>query len=1364
MSESSVKGASAVARPMRSFDWQRSRAAVFAGQRIGGWGIGLALVTIVFVAANHLLLRGEEAGIWDIEGQFFPFFTFVADHARAGRIALWDPFSAGGLPVLGEPQIGVFSPLTTLVGLVTGGGGDGFVLYWLLMWWLGGLGMMLLARHLGVPVWVGVVVALGLLFSGVYAGNAEHTSWVIGFSALPFVMWRLDAALVSRQWLPAVQAGAFWGLSGLSAYPGLVILTGGMAVLWAVGRLAFGAEAGANAESAAKTRPPIGRVLQSLALLVGVGLLVLAPTYFAFFYEGAGTHTRVGALAREVALVNQFDPGALITLATPFPASLKAAVGPALFPSSDPSMTNIYMGVLVPVLAITALVLRPRNRWYWFLLLLAMLSLATAMGETLPLRGWLYDLLLPLRYFRHSAIFRLYFVFFVCVLAMQGGMELARVIGDRDQPGLSRFALAATGLAVIAVTGTVAFVWHVWATLEVGRRSMIHAAGWIIMTGLVLACWRLSSPRRFVALPLLLVGLAIGDALTSSVAARATVSRGGPDVVRWRALDARHVRSLDLTSQGLMRVASSCDGPTERCRANDQMIGKFQSFDTYTTQRHDVHQAMLRDPLLQSVAVGRSRVWFTDTAATVVATEQMFAAFTRRAQALGAVPLVVHTPSDMLRAFTEARGDPEALSGLTPMLPLQPTLLSYETNSLHFRVEAPRRGWLLVSDRWARSWRARVNGEAVPVYGGNFIFRAIPVETGINDVEFSYRPTRTLWLLGLSWSVLGGVLLFSIPGVVARRTSTPLRVRSVARLFAGVLLTVLAGCGGGEETTKIPPATIAPADWRSEWGVPEGFSLEIDADGFDLPTAIAIVPKPGPRADDPRYFVVELNGRVRVVSNDRTIRTFAEGFMVRQTSEQRPVGEGETGAAGICLEPTRGYVFVTFAYRDSGGVYRNDVIRFTGQPITFSGPAANARKFTETFAPFRAAVSHQVGGCVAREDGLFVTVGDGRQVEESRRNGALLGKVLRFDLDGGPLPSNPYYEPGAARRPAGFVWASGFRNPFGITRVGDRLFVADNGSGIDRFLEVRRGEDYLWSGTDWSIGARADAVISPSVGPAQMDYVPFGSPAMPPEQQGRFLIAVSGMRSPGVLALPYDMPGRRVSAPPEILVRYRGSGTQIVAGVAVGPDGVYFAPVMPDIRGGSAIYRLRHDPARAHPFGLRDRSAAAIITEQGCLGCHSLDRSGGTAAPALDRSALMQRLEARLASPEYAARVRSLDSLDTQPFKSYRSGRSQVLASAGVERMRHWVTYKLMDPRFDDPDAQMPDPGLNESEARLVAEYLVIAAEPQPSAIRRVLDRVLATEPRWRHVAGFALMGFLAGVGGSFALSRWRGRTPRGSR
>jgi len=55
--------------------------------------------------------------------------------------------------MLGDPQFGAFSPLNVIIGTLTGGTSSGFIFYWLLMWWLGGFGILMLARHLKAPPW-----------------------------------------------------------------------------------------------------------------------------------------------------------------------------------------------------------------------------------------------------------------------------------------------------------------------------------------------------------------------------------------------------------------------------------------------------------------------------------------------------------------------------------------------------------------------------------------------------------------------------------------------------------------------------------------------------------------------------------------------------------------------------------------------------------------------------------------------------------------------------------------------------------------------------------------------------------------------------------------------------------------------------------------------------------------------------------------------------------------------------------------------------------------------------------------------------------------------------------------------------------
>jgi hypothetical protein len=61
----------------------------------------------------------------------------------------------------------------------------GFIAYRLGLWVFGGIGILLLCRHLGAPIWGAQVIALGFEACGIYTGNAEHTSWICSFSFLP---------------------------------------------------------------------------------------------------------------------------------------------------------------------------------------------------------------------------------------------------------------------------------------------------------------------------------------------------------------------------------------------------------------------------------------------------------------------------------------------------------------------------------------------------------------------------------------------------------------------------------------------------------------------------------------------------------------------------------------------------------------------------------------------------------------------------------------------------------------------------------------------------------------------------------------------------------------------------------------------------------------------------------------------------------------------------------------------------------------------------------------------------------------------------------------------------------------------------
>jgi hypothetical protein len=777
------------------------------------------ITTDLFLICNHLLVRGLAVGIWDVDGYFYPYYVLVADYARAGHFVHWNPWSNAGVPILSDPTLGIFSPLNFIIGLITGGTSSGFIFYWLLMWWLGGFGMFMLARHLQAPPWGACVVALGFFFCGAYTGNAEHTPWITSFSFLPLIIWRLDYGLSSHKLWPAVEAGGLWGLSALAGYPGLIIITGCFSALWVVGRWLFAESSGVECETTNATsvvkmgqRPTFGFVIFPLVLLLLIGLVVLSPAYVAFFVEGAGTHSRVGALDREWALSsNALHPGALSTFASPYLTIVKLSDQMTgtnqLWPYTDVSCSSIYSGAVISALALLALFRRPRDTWRWWLIALAALSLACALGQALPLRGWLYDWFYPMRFFRNAAFFRFYYLFAVSVLALLATRDLDIAIRHPADRTWSRFLVASLCVASASLFVFVTFTGRQFVTSKITLiLGSVHAVWvWLGVCCAAFIGWRLTSRSRQWALPVLLLALAGSDAFLTGTLSKQTMINTRPDYVnRWQRLDKDHSAALELAHNGLLREEISCY-PNPPCKElnNDQLITKVPVLNSYISY-NDFHREMVSHPILKRTAVGADRIWFSRDVRQVQPTRSNFVTFVRRTEILGESPLVVHAPEDLLRLGAPATevlsrptdgdslndvktGNADQIAQIERLPPAEKIaidLVKYVPDELVFNVQCPTDGWLLVTDRWARSWRAEVNGKPVSVYGGNFIFRAVQVTGGQNSIRFTYLPFGFPWLVIISWGTLAGVACYSVYSGLRSRPSLPIPKDSITGVAA----------------------------------------------------------------------------------------------------------------------------------------------------------------------------------------------------------------------------------------------------------------------------------------------------------------------------------------------------------------------------------------------------------------------------------------------------------------------------------------------------------------------------------------------------------------------------------------------------
>lgn len=99
-------------------------------------------------------------------------------------------------------------------------------------------------------------------------------------------------------------------------------------------------------------------------------------------------------------------------------------------------------------------------------------------------------------------------------------------------------------------------------------------------------------------------------------------------------------------------------------------------------------------------------------------------------------------------------------------------ITEYRPSRVRIRTETDSRQVLVLSDSYYPGWNAYIDGEQVPLYAANAIFRGVSVPAGSHDVEFRFEP-RPL-RLGVMLSAAGAIVMLLMTGVLfMRRGSTP---------------------------------------------------------------------------------------------------------------------------------------------------------------------------------------------------------------------------------------------------------------------------------------------------------------------------------------------------------------------------------------------------------------------------------------------------------------------------------------------------------------------------------------------------------------------------------------------------------------
>ncbi len=344
--------------------------------------------------------------------------------------------------------------------------------------------------------------------------------------------------------------------------------------------------------------------------------------------------------------------------------------------------------------------------------------------------------------------------------------------------------------------------------------------------------------------------------------------------------------------------------------------------------------------------------------------------------------------------------------------------------------------------------------------------------------------------------------------------------------------------------------------------------------GLEVPWGIAFV-----SGSPLEFLITERGGR---------ISRWLDGVVSEVATIEVSLG-GEGGLLGIALDPafgSSGNFFVYHTAPAAGGGIQNQVVRYH---MEADGSASLDKVIIDGIPANR---FHNGGRLrIGPDDMLYVSAGDGQNLDNAQDLSSLGGKILRLTLDGDIPADNPIADSA--------TFAFGFRNPQALAWLdADTLVVTDHGPtgelgrrGHDEVNIVKAGDNLGWSTL---YGCQAGtASVAPAI--TWQDSLPPGGVAIYtgtsiPAWTGDVIVGVLGFGDKGHqlhrielddsdphIVVAHEVYLKGDSLYPETLGRIRD--------VVMGPDGeLYVTTSNCDGRGtcpadGDGVFRITAPPA-----------------------------------------------------------------------------------------------------------------------------------------------------------------------------------------
>jgi len=656
-------------------------------------------------------VRAFIAGQTDLGSYFIPKYQYAADRIAAGELPLWNPYEFGGIPFLATIQPGVFYPPIRLAYAVLSGE-QAHLLLFAMHVLIAALGALLFARELGLSLWPAIFAAAWVTQPIWLVRIYDHPILLAAASWIPLLLLLSRRVIHAPTARDAALLGLVAALQAVSGYPPLVLATAYLLLLglpfWMLDRdPATPAAPPAHVVAAFVAAGTIAALLAAAQILPTIELALLTDRAA----DAEQTRARLAGLAK-------LNDATLVFMGIPLSS----------FRSTWTELWN-RCGPFLLIPALIAPLLRPRSKPTWFALA------ATVLTAGLP--AWVYASL-PLAGLIRFGFEWIFMAAFAVYLLAALGLDALLARSTRAR------VLAAPLTLVVLGCATFTGFRHVdprYFAVDVGTPPPVPdvssmcdlddpmyrsfwAAGHLRGS---LMHQRIRSiggyeqsllPRRLAHLQ---KQLGIGNGMVLPLWAQSLAESS--------ALASRHALRCVLTSSapvletGGFVAQPPVSGPYARVYVNPAARPRVRL-------EHDVRRAASADEALALVRV---------------------------APASGVV--LEGTPAD------DAAAAPCATSGRDRV-----EILGDAPEDVRIRTRSDCASYLVLADTLLPGWSASVDGVPAPIIAADYAFRAVRLEAGEHEVEFTYRaPGLTAGIL-LSLLGLAGTALLVVRG---RRGTSP---------------------------------------------------------------------------------------------------------------------------------------------------------------------------------------------------------------------------------------------------------------------------------------------------------------------------------------------------------------------------------------------------------------------------------------------------------------------------------------------------------------------------------------------------------------------------------------------------------------